>query len=181
MVPYAPAIMKNVFLFAALAVVLAGCTTFRPHEPLPVVNQVNLDRLMGTWYVIASVPTVLDPEPYNATETYQRGDRGIEITYEFNAGSPDGKLKSYTRNAMVDNPGINSDWEVSRIWPFRNDYKIIYLEPDYSVAVIGHPNRKDVTIMARKPSIDPPLYSDIVLFLQRKGYDVGKIRKVPHS
>ena len=174
--------MKKLFLAVSLLSLLAGCSTFQKHEPIPTAERVDLDRFMGTWYVIGSVQTIVDRDPYNSTNTYTRAKRGIDITYQFNAGGFDGKLKAYTVRAMVDNPGINSDWEVRYVtWPFEYDYRVIHLEPDYSVAVIGQPSRKFVWILSREKTIPAPLYSDIILYLQDLGYDVGKIRLVPHQ
>lgn len=175
--------MKKILIAVCLLSVLAGCSTFRKHDPIPVVGQVDLDRFMGKWYVIGSIQTVTDRKPFNSTVTYERAKRGIDIAYQFNSGSSDGKLRTVKVSALIDNPGINSDWEVRYFytWPFESDYKVIYLEPDYSVAVIGQPSRNYVWIMAREPRIDSPLYSDIILYLQEQGYDVGKIRLIPHG
>jgi len=173
--------MKRIFLILPALLILAGCNTFVDHEPLPTVNQrVDLDRFMGKWYVISSVPTAFDRDPYDAVEVYERADRGIKITYTFKAGAFDGEPRTITSRAMVDNPGINTDWEVTYAWPIKGDYKILYLEPDYSVAIVGHPNRKNVWVLSRQPSIEPTAYSDLILFLQDLGYNIGLIRRVPH-
>jgi apolipoprotein D and lipocalin family protein len=37
------------------------------------------------------------------------------------------------------------------IWPFKGDFRIIWPEPDYSIAVIGGEKRGYVWIMAREP------------------------------
>jgi apolipoprotein D and lipocalin family protein len=172
--------MKKILLAVCLLAVLAGCSTFRKDDPLPVAGQINLDRFMGQWHVIAAVPTILDRSAHNTTKTYERWDRGIKIAYEFEKGEFGGELKSYNTKAVVDNPGINSDWEVRIVtWPFETDYKILHIEDDYSVAVIGQPSRKYVWIMSRTKTIDDPVYSDIILYLQDLGYDVGKIRRIP--
>lgn len=174
--------MKRFLLALSVVFVLSGCNSFVQHDPLPTVDRrVDLERFMGKWYVLASVPTALDREPYNAVEIYERADRGIRITYTFNSGGFDGELKTLTSSAMVDNPGINTDWEVTYTWPVKGDYKILYLEPDYSVTIVGHPNRKNVWILGRSTSIDPTFYSDLILFLQDLGYHIGKIRRVPHG
>ena len=180
---YAVAMMRKFIFALSFLALFTGCAHVRQHEPLPTVERVDLDRFMGTWYVIGMVPNnILDRKPYNATETYSRASKGISITYAFNAGSFDGKQKSYTVRAMVDDPGINADWEVRYItWPFESDYRIIHLEPDYSVAVIGQSSRKRVWILSRDKQINDTLYSDITLYLQDLGYDVGKIHTVRHQ
>lgn len=175
--------MKKIFLVISLLAVLSGCNTLRTPEPIPMVDRVDLDQFMGKWYVIASTPMILkwDGDAYNAVEIYERGaKRGIQITYQYNDDGPDGEIKTFTSTAMVDNPGINTDWEVRFAWPFWNDYRVIYLETDYSVAVIANPDRKKVRILARQDSISAPLYSDIILYLQDLGFNVGNIRMVSH-
>lgn len=172
--------MKKILLAVCLLAVLSGCTTFRKHDPLPISGQVDLDRFMGRWYVIAVVPSIIDSNGYNIVKTYQRGEKGINIFYQLNAGAYDGKLKSYSTRAMVDNPGINTDWQVRIVtWPFDRDYKILHVEPDYSAALVGQPNRKGLWIMSRTKTMEDPLYSDLILKLQALGYNVGKIRRVP--
>jgi len=169
--------MKKVILATCLLVALAGC---RQYAPIPVAPNLDLERFMGQWYVIGSIQTLVDRNPYNAIEIYERAERGIDITYQFNAGEPNGELKTFKVNAMVDNPGINTDWQVTYFtWPFGADYRVLHIEPDYSVAVIGQPSRKYVWILARRKSIEDALYSDIILYLQDLGYDVAKIRRIP--
>jgi apolipoprotein D and lipocalin family protein len=173
--------MKKIFIALSLLTVLAGCTTFRKPEPLPSVDQVDLNRFLGTWHVIASVPGTFDKEAHNAVEIYTRTDKGIQIDYQFNAGGFDGKLKNYSRRVTVNDPGINSNWDVTYLWPYKKDFRVIHLAQDYSLAVVGDVHRKNVYIMARQKQIEDTVYSDIVLMLQGLGYNVGKMRLVPHS
>jgi len=67
------------------------------------------------------------------------------------------------------------------IWPFRAEYRIIYLNEDYTQTVIGRTARDYLWIMARSPSIPRQDYREIIDFVQSQGYDVEKIRKVPHE
>jgi apolipoprotein D and lipocalin family protein len=173
--------MKPTVLALGLLIALTGCSTFRTYEPLPAVDRVDLDRFMGKWYVIASTPTIADRAPYNATETYERADRGIQVTYQFNADSYDGELRTITSRAMINDPGINTSWHTTFAWLFGGDSQIIYLEPDYSVTVVATPDKKRAWIMARQPRISAPQYSDIILYLQELGFNIGKIRMVPHG
>jgi apolipoprotein D and lipocalin family protein len=175
--------MKKFVLVISLLAVLSGCNTFRTPDPIPTVERLDLDRFMGQWYIIASTPMILnrDADGYNAVEIYQRAPRGIQITYQWNDDEPNGPLKTVTANAMVDNPGLNTDWDVTYTWPFGMDYRVIHLEPDYSVAVIANPNREKVRILSRQKRINAPLYSDIILYLQDLGFDVGDIRLVPQQ
>ena len=65
------------------------------------------------------------------------------------------------------------------VWPFKSDYRIVYLNADYTQTVIGRDKRDYVWIMARKPEIPDSDYRDILGLLTRQGYDVRQIQKVP--
>jgi apolipoprotein D and lipocalin family protein len=65
------------------------------------------------------------------------------------------------------------------IWPFKAEYRIIFLSDDYSKTVIGRSKRDYVWIMARKPEISDEDYTVVMDFLQEQGYDISKLQKVP--
>lgn len=166
-------------LFIALA--LAGCSTFRTNEPLPSASRVDLDQFLGRWYVIASMPSAFDSGAHNSLQVIRREDRGFHITYQFNVDAPDGELRAYGSSANVTNPGINTEWKVRVTWPFNTIYQIIEVADDYSYALIGHPDRSNAWILSRTPSIDAPIYSDMVMRLQGLGYNIGRLRTVQHN
>jgi apolipoprotein D and lipocalin family protein len=66
------------------------------------------------------------------------------------------------------------------VWPFKAEYRIIYLSDDYERTIIGRTKRDYAWIMARKPSIPAEDYTRLVEFLAGQGYDPGKLRRVPH-
>lgn len=173
--------MKSIAVVLFSAFFLVGCSTFHREDPLPLVEYVDLEQFMGKWFVIAATPTIMDATAHNAVERYTMVDSGVEITYSFNKDSLKGEQKTYKSTGKIKNPGINSDWNISFIWPFIADYQVIYLEEDYSVTVIGHPSKDYVWIMARKKSINDQQYSDIIFYLQSLGFDIGKIRMIPHN
>ena len=67
------------------------------------------------------------------------------------------------------------------IWPFKAEYRVIYLSDDYSKTVIGRSKRDYVWIMARKPAISDAEYTAITNFLQEQGYDISKLQKIPQN
>jgi apolipoprotein D and lipocalin family protein len=64
-------------------------------------------------------------------------------------------------------------------WPFKAEYRIIFLNEDYSTTVIGRTKRDYVWIMAREPTISDEEYDFILNFLIEQGYDISKVRRVP--
>ena len=162
-----------------VAVVLAGCQTL-PRPPLAQVKHVDLPRFMGDWYVIASIPTFIEKQAYNAVESYRLdADGTIDTTFTFRAGGFDGKPKRYTPRGFVRDRQSNAVWDMQFIWPIKADYRIVHLSPDYTVTVIGRTQRDYVWIMARTPHIDQTLLAQLRQLVAAQGYDLTKLRLVP--
>lgn len=165
-------------LVAAMAA-LIGCSTV---QPMPTVGQVDLERFMGDWYVIAHIPTFIEKTAYNAVETYRLNDNGtIAVTFTINDDALNGPQKVYKAKGFVRDQQTNALWGVQFIWPFKAEYRIIYLTDDYSQTVIGRSKRDYLWIMARRPSIPGHDYQQMIEFVEAQGYDVKQIRKVPHN
>ena len=159
--------------------VLADCQTVsRP--PIATVAKVDLARFMGDWYVIANIPTFIEQGAHNAIESYKLADDGsIETTFTFRARSFDGAAKRYTPRGFVQDKISNAVWVMQFLWPFKTDFRIVYLASDYSQTVIGREKRDYVWIMARTSGIPDAEYAGIVEFLARQGYDVTQMQQVP--
>ena len=159
------------------AALLGGCAT---NAPMPTVDRVDLDRFMGDWYVIASIPTLFEKDIYNAVETYERaGPKKIQTTFTYRQGSFDGETKRMQPVGYVKDDGSNALWGMQFIWPIKADYRIVYLNSDYTKTIIGREKRDFVWIMARKPAIASSEYADLVSVVESLGYDTDKLTKVP--
>jgi apolipoprotein D and lipocalin family protein len=151
-------------------------------KPIHTVEHVDLDRFMGDWYVIANIPTFIEKDAYNAIETYRLDDDGtVATTFKFNKGSPDGPLKTYHPRGYIRDKASNAVWGMQFIWPFKAEYRIIFVSEDYSKTVIGRSKRDYVWIMAREPAISDDEYASITNFLQEQGYDIKDLQKVPQG
>jgi len=167
---------------AALAcLLLAGCSS-PSLPPLALAQKVDLARFMGDWYVIASIPTFIETDAWNAVESYRIDtDGSIATTFTFRAGGFDGEQKRYTPRGFVVPGTENAVWGMRFVWPFKADYRIAYLAPDYGQVVIGREKRDYVWIMARRPQIPEADYQRLLGFLREQGYDTAKLRKVPQQ
>ncbi|MFN0303841.1 MAG: lipocalin family protein [Burkholderiales bacterium] len=165
-------------MLASLAL-LTGCQS-APMPPITTVPHVDLARFMGDWYVIASIPTFIEKGAHNAIESYRLDEDGtIATTFTFRAGSFDGPEKRYTPRGFIRDRSSNAIWGMQFIWPIKADYRIVYLNADYSQTVIGRENRDYLWIMARSPNMAPSDYARAVEFARQEGYDVSKIQIVP--
>ena len=118
----------------------------------------------------------------NAIESYRLAQDGsIETTFRFNKGAFDGPLKVYRPRGFIQDTQSNAVWGMQFFWPFKAEYRIIYLSADYSQTVIGRTKRDYVWIMARKPAMPQDAYQRILDFLKAQDYDLSKLRSVPQQ
>lgn len=166
-------------MLAAFVLLLSGCATV-PKDPLPTVRNVDLQRFMGDWYVIAAIPTTIEKEAYNAIERYElRPDGTIATTFTFRKGGFDGKPKEYNPTGFVRDREHNSTWGMQFIWPIKAEFLISYLDPAYTQTIIARNARDYVWIMARTPEIPAADYERLVAMIAGWGYDTSELRKVP--
>lgn len=163
----------------ALLVTLAACQT--PHPPLDVVDEVDLDRYAGRWYEIASLPQHFQKGCVATSANYTpMADGRIRVENECRDGSFDGKLRRAEGVAWVADPAESpAKLKVQFFWPFRGAYWIIELDGEYRYAVIGHPSRRYLWILARKRAMDPVLYEELLERIEAHGYDLERLERTP--
>ena len=148
---------------------------------MDTVEQVDLERFMGDWYVIANIPTFLEKNAFNPVESYRLNPDGtVATTFAFNAGALDGEQKVYQPRGFI-RDSSNAIWGMQFVWPIKADYRIVYLDQEYQYTVIGRTRRDYVWIMARAPQISAAKYLELTQFVTTLGYDLDKLRKAEHS
>lgn len=171
--------MNKIFILLTM-IVLAGCATMQPR--LNTVEKMDLDRFMGKWYVIACIPVFIEAKAYNETETYTMlPDGSIDTVLTFNQGSFDGPVKRYNPRGFVRDQENKSTWGMRFIWPFTAEYLVTYINADYSQTIVGRNSRDYFWLMARTPTIPQEDYDRLMKLLAQQGYNMKKVRKVPHS
>ncbi len=169
--------LLTVMVLLISAILLSGCSSSLPQ--LETVDEVNLDRFMGDWYVIAFIPIFAEKHATNAIEHYDlREDGDVDITYTFFNKSPDGRRKEFRARGFIPEDGTGAEWRVQFFWPLRFHFLVIDLAEDYSHTVIGVPNRRYLWIMAREPGIDENTYSGILDRLEQQHYDISQVKRV---
>ena len=170
--------MKSLVLTLLFATAAAGLTARAETEPLEVVPHVDIQRYLGTWYEIATIPQRFQRGCVGVTAHYSlRPDGAIDVVNVCRKETLDGKVRSVRGKAWVVEKATNAKLKVRFFWPFTGDYWIIDLDPDYRWAVVGHPARSYYWILSRTPQMDPALYDELLRRAAAKGYDTSKIKK----
>lgn len=172
--------LKRISILTAF-IFLNACSGMNA-KPITTVDYVDLNKFMGDWYVIANIPTFIEENAFNAIETYAMNDDGsIATTFTFQEGSFSGELKQYNPTGYIVDEESNALWGMQFIWPFKAEYRVVYLDSDYEITIIGRTKRDYVWIMARTPTISEDVYQSLLQFLYEQGYDINKIQKVPQQ
>ena len=172
---------KTVFL-ALATLSLTACFSFKRHGDLQTTRFVDIDEVLGTYYVVGAMPTLLDRNPHDATFQFiQLPDGTLKIVYAFRPNRPDANFRTYTGEARIDDIQSNADWTIRFVWPFTNDYRVIYTSEDESILLIGHPTRNFLYMLSRSKNIDTPTREWLLDFAASRGFDTSFFRLVPHN
>jgi apolipoprotein D and lipocalin family protein len=169
--------MKVLLVLSTLAVCGGlGLALAAAETPLQTVASVDLQRYLGTWYEIATIPARFQKGCVGVTATYTaRPDGTIGVLNRCRKHTLDGEEKSISGKAWVVDEKTNAKLKVRFFWPFSGSYWIIELDPDYRYAVVGHPGRNYLWILARQPQMDEALYATLIGKIAAHGYDVSRI------
>lgn len=154
-----------------------------PGGELPEIDRaVDLERYAGTWYQVAALP-----QPYtlqcahNTTAEYGVIDDST-ISVRNSCGTVLGPPSVIEGTASVRSdaslrvnfPGV----------PFQNEngavnYRITHLEEDYSLAVVGDPNRLSGFVLSRTPDLSPGQWSQVRGIVEARGWNSCTFLTVP--
>lgn len=156
-------------------------------DPIPVVG-LELDRYVGEWYEIASIPNGDSPFDCRNTkaiyEALEDGTVGVENVCDTGVLGQSFKQRIYgiaapqsaeeaifsltLRPLSAVIPGGN---KYTRGFAVKGDYWVLELGPDYEYALIGNPSRNSLFVLARRPNMDEDLYNDLLELAETKhGY-----------
>lgn len=168
-------------LFATLLACLAllGCA----HEVAPpqTVAQLDLQRYQGTWFEIARLPLFFQRHCTQSQADYQLREDG-RIAVHNRCRTADGEwLEAHGVAEVQAGPAgrlqVRFDNWFSRLFPglTTGDYWVLYLADDYSLALVGHPQRKYLWLLARTPQIEPAQREQLLQIAQAQGYTLDAL------
>ncbi len=157
-----------------ICLLLAGCTT-TTREPMQPVSNVDIERFMGDWYVIANIPTFPERGALNPIERYELNPDGtVKTTFSFTK-SGTGEAKELNARGFIKEGTNNAIWGMQFIWPIKADYRIVYLDPEYSTTIIGRNKRDYLWIMSRNKQIPDSQLYELIDIATKLGYDPALI------
>lgn len=155
-------------------------------QSLATVEYVDLDRYLGKWYEIASIPQYFQRQcARDVTAEYSLKNGAISVLNRCRTAS--GEISEAEGQARIVDKHSNAKLEVTfvNLWGWRylfgGDYWIIDLAPDYRYAVVGHPSRKYAWVLAKTPQVALHDLSAIENRLRSNGYETCSLRTTAHT
>lgn len=148
---------------------------------LTVVDDVDLERYLGTWYEIAHIPVWFQKGCTGGTTAEYTPLKEGFVNVVNRCCDKEGKVKEAKGRAWVVNKQHPAKLKVSffslfGLWLFGGKYWIIDLDENYRYSVIGHPNREIGWILSRTPTLPDEVLQGIAERLEAKGYDFSKFK-----
>jgi apolipoprotein D and lipocalin family protein len=163
-----------------LALLLFGCSGI-PKDVAPV-EKFDVNRYLGTWYEIARLDHVFERGLEKVTANYSlRDDGGIKV---INRGfdPKTGKWKEAIGKAYFVKEPQRGMLKVSFFGPFYGGYNIMALdETNYTYAMVCGPNTSYLWILARQPSLDESIRSELVRKAHALGFATDKLIYTKHG
>jgi apolipoprotein D and lipocalin family protein len=145
-------------------------------QPLDTVPHIDLNRYLGKWYEIASIPQYFQRQCVRDVSA-EYATAGSNISVINRCIMANGETKTAEGQARVVDKVSQAKLEVTFVKLFGwlyfigGDYWVIDLAEDYHYAVVGHPSRKYAWILASKPQLSATDLAGIESRLRQNNYD----------
>ncbi|MDO5454498.1 MAG: lipocalin family protein [Corynebacterium sp.] len=154
--------------------VLPAGSSFGPE--LSQVDYVDPERYVGDWYQVAAVPQPYTLQCTNDTTAEYELIDGTTLSVVNSCGSQISSDSVIEGTATVRDTETNASLRVNFPGvPFQNEdgpvnYRITYLADDYSLAIVGDPQRRSGFVLSRTPALDAEQWNLVETTVSDRGY-----------
>jgi len=174
----------SLLIMSSWSLVITSCVGIEPKQPLPTVASVDLTRYAGTWYEIARLPMWFQRHCVDSKATYtirQDGKVGVHnecLTDSGTVNQADGVATAVDSASNAKLMVTFDNFFARLIGPSREgNYWILHLDPNYTVSMVGTPDRRYLWVLSRTQQLDEALYQQLVTKAQQLGFPVSDLIK----
>ncbi len=157
------------------------------HIPVTAIPSLDLNRYLGQWYEICRLPLKYeDKTATDITAHYSLNESG-SVRVDNRCFDEDGKPTQAIGEATPADEG-NSRLKVTFLpqfirWiPFTSgDYWVLKLAEDYSISLVGTPDREYLWLLSRMPSLYERVKEEFLSEARRQGFDLTRLIVPRHT
>jgi len=173
----------RVFAGLLAVAVLAGCANSGTGVvPPKTVETVDLQRYQGTWYELARLPMFFQRNCAQSEARYDLLDDG-RVAVTNRCRTLEGEWQEAKGQAVpqvagqTDKLWVRFDNWFSSLLPgvAKGEYWVLYLDDDYQTALVGHPNRDYLWLLARTPHVAPAMRDKLLEVARGQDYDTAAL------
>ncbi|MFW6277115.1 MAG: lipocalin family protein [Prolixibacteraceae bacterium] len=169
--------LSKTISFLVILILTGNCNKSSTKVDNSAVNELDLQRYLGTWYEIARFDHPFERNLVGVTATYELRDDGkIRVINKGYKNTLDGKLKTAKGKAKRPNPEEEPGrFKVAFFLFFYADYIVMELDENYEWALIGSSGDEYLWILSRTPQPSKDVVDKIAGLAKNRGYDTGKL------
>lgn len=156
---------------------------FKKDEPLNSCSDVDMSKIMGTWYEIGRLDTFIQDELYNTSHTFTMSHdkpNCFKVVISGNVKSMDGDRKSFEGSGCM-KAGTSGRMDIEFLWPFKVEYVIMDMSSDNKCMLIGTDSRRYAWMLCREPMMSDDIRKDMMKKLDSMGFDISKMYMTKQS
>lgn len=185
---------KNALLLSLLAFCLIQTSAIAQAEPqaaapVKTITSLDVERYQGTWYEIAKFPNWFQRKCIaNTNATYKILEDGT-VSVTNRCKLEDGGNGEAVGRARQIGDATSPKLQVrfAPAWlsflPFVwGDYWVVDLDPEYQLAAVSDPNRKNLWILSRTKTVDQAKYQALLSRLvNEQGFNLDQLGLSPQN
>lgn len=184
---YSPFVSAVPQVLAVASALIAAFAAKDAKKGLTSAAQVDLDRFAGSWFEIARLPERGEKDcGADSRVTYARTDNGLRILSLCRLS--DGSVRRVTARAKLRDDATQSRFKISYSSPALDavpfvwsDYTIVDVADDYSSAIVGKDNRKQLWLLSKTPTVDDKTRQDFLNTARAQGFDTSALVFTPQN
>jgi apolipoprotein D and lipocalin family protein len=152
------------------------------HRPLPTVVDVDLARYAGTWHEIAHLPAPFEAPRAGPSSVHYalRRDR-IDVLNRRRDRNGREHVRRGVARLVPDSGNAKLTVSFAPGWlswlPFAwTDQWVLHVDDQYQLALVGHPNRRDLRVLSRSPRLQPERLAALIALAAELEFPVEHLR-----